>query len=196
MSSNIDIAIPPFGNATTAGVRANFTAAKQEIEELQKNVGYADYNDSATSVTPISVSSNTWTKLTNNKLGANTQIHLPDGITNLWNPVTNQMVLTEVPVHSMVDFRADIEVTTSSANQPVRVLLEMAIGDAIQFSLPSNDMTFKSAGSHKVVATIPFYVGSDPVKSNPSEFRIWSDASCTVKVNGWYIRIIKHLGIG
>lgn len=35
MASNIDVAVPPFGNATTAGVRANFLAAKQEIEVLQ-----------------------------------------------------------------------------------------------------------------------------------------------------------------
>lgn len=35
MASSIDPAIPPFGNATTAGVRNNFAAAKSEIEALQ-----------------------------------------------------------------------------------------------------------------------------------------------------------------
>lgn len=35
MASNIDPLIPPFGNATTAGVRANFASAKTEIEDLQ-----------------------------------------------------------------------------------------------------------------------------------------------------------------
>lgn len=35
MASNINPAIPPFGSATTAGVRANFAAAKAEIEALQ-----------------------------------------------------------------------------------------------------------------------------------------------------------------
>lgn len=35
MASSINTAIPPLGNPTTAGVRANFTAAKSEIEELQ-----------------------------------------------------------------------------------------------------------------------------------------------------------------
>lgn len=38
MASNIDAAVPPFGNATTAGVRANFAAAKAEIEALQQGV--------------------------------------------------------------------------------------------------------------------------------------------------------------
>lgn len=36
MASDIDVAVPPFGNATTAGVRANFAAAKAEIEDLQR----------------------------------------------------------------------------------------------------------------------------------------------------------------
>lgn len=35
MASSIDTAIPPFGNPTTAGVRNNFSAAKNEIEHLQ-----------------------------------------------------------------------------------------------------------------------------------------------------------------
>ena len=195
MASNIDSAVPPFGNATTAGVRANFAAAKAEIEELQTQTGYVDYNDSATSSAPISVSANTWTKLTNNKLGANSQSHLPSGITNLWNAVTNQFALSELPLQSMVEFRADIEVTTTSANQVVKSELALAIGDAIAFNLPTNETAFKTAGTHRLLASVPFYIGSLPVKSNPGEFRLWSDASCTVKVNGWYIRIVKHLGV-
>lgn len=35
MASDINVAIPPLGSPTTAGVRANFSAAKSEIEELQ-----------------------------------------------------------------------------------------------------------------------------------------------------------------
>ena len=48
MSSNIDTAIPPFGNPTTAGVRNNFSAAKEEIESLQtaKVIRIQHFNDS------------------------------------------------------------------------------------------------------------------------------------------------------
>lgn len=195
MASSIDSAVPPFGNATTAGVRANFIAAKSEIEELQAQAGYVDYNDTATAGTPIAVSASTWTKLTNNKLGANSQSHLPNGITDLWNSGTNQLSLTECPVRTMLEFRADIEVTTTAANQVVKNEIALAIGDAIAFSLPSNELNFKTAGTRRVLVSIPFYIGSLPVKNNPGEFRIWSDASCTVKVNGWYIRVTKHLGL-
>jgi len=194
MASDIDVADPPFGNAKTAGVRANFAAAKAEIEELQTQLGYADYNDTATVGTPISVSASTWTKLTNNKLGANSQSHLPSGITNLWNAVPNHFAFAELPLYTMVEFRADIDVTTTGANQVVKGEISLAIGDVIAFSLPTNEMTFKSAGVHRVLASVPFYIGSLPVKNNPGEFRIWSDAGCTVKVYGWYIRVMKYLG--
>lgn len=195
MASNINVAIPPFGNATTAGVRSNFAAAKAEIEALQSQSGYADYADTATSVSPISVSSSTWTKLTNNKLGSHSQAHLPEGITNLWNPVTNQLDLSECPLHTMLELRADIDVTTTTANQVIKGEISLAIGDVIAFSLPTNEMSFKTAGLHRILASVPFYIGSLPVKNNPGEFRVWSDASCTVRVYGWYIRVAKHLGV-
>lgn len=33
------------------------------------------------------------------------------------------------------------------------------------------------------------YVGNELMRDNPGHFRIYSDAACTVKVNGWYCRI-------
>lgn len=195
MSSNIDTAIPPFGNATTAGVRANFAAAKAEIEALQRQIGFVDYNDAATGVSPLSVAPSTWTKLTNDKLGPNTKIDaLPAGVTNLWNSTTNQLVLTELPVNTMVDVRADLIVTTTAANQLVKFLSQFAIGDAIEFGLEASPFQFKSAGTQKLAVHGSFYIGSDPVRTKPAEFRIWSDAACTVRVNGWFLRVIKYLG--
>jgi len=195
MASNINSAVPPFGNATTAGVRENFATAKAEIETLQTQIGFADYNDAATGVTPISVGASTWTKLTNDKLGPSTKTNaLPSGITNLWNSTTNQLVLTELPLNTMVETRADLIVTTTAANQVVKFLSQLAIGDPIEFGLEVSASQFKTAGAQKMVIHCCFYVGSEPVRINPAEFRLWSDAACTVRVNGWYIRVIKFLG--
>lgn len=194
MSSNIDTAVPPLGNATTAGVRNNFAQAKTEIEALQQQIGFADYNDLATQTTAISVSANTLTKLTNDTLGPNTKTDaLPILVDSLWDAVTNQLDLTDLTVNTMVEFRCDIQVTTTAANQNVRVELALAIGNAIAFSLPSNTISYKTTGVQRIIAQIPFYIGSTPVRTNPGEVRIFSDAACTVRVNGWYIRVIKYL---
>lgn len=193
MTSAIDITKPVTGSPTTQSVRDNFTTAKSEIEALQDRVGFADYNDNGTVASPIAVSVSTWTKLTNDKLGANTTIHLPDGITNLWDATNGELFLDEVPLYSMVDVRADLLVTTSAANQAVKFRTRLAIGHASEFSLEANGMHFKTAGAQNVAINSSFYIGSIPVRDNPGRFEIWSDATCTVRVNGWYIRVIKHI---
>lgn len=193
MTSAIDATKPIAGNPTTSSVRSNFTAAKSEIEALQNRNGWADYQDTATTTTPISVSPSTWTKLTNNKLGANTQSALPSGVTNLWNAVSNQLVLTEIPLKSTLEARIEIAVTTTAANQVVRLRTRLAIGTIIEFSLESTQNQFKTAGAQNIVQSGSFYIGSDNVRLNPGEFQIWSDASATVVVNGWYIRVSKFI---
>lgn len=194
MTSAINPLNPIAGTPTTASVRANFAAAKAEIEALQRQIGYADYNDTLTTTTPIAVSPSTWTKLTNNKLGANTRSRLPVGVTNLWNSTTNQMDLTELPVDAMIAFRMDLVVTTSAVNQIVKPRTSFAIGNPVAFQLEYSENYFKTAGAHKLVVSGSFYIGSDAVKNNPAEFQLRSDASCTVVVNGWYFKVDKFLG--
>lgn len=193
MTSAIDATKPVTGNPTTQSVRDNFAAAKSEIEAIQGRVGFIDYNDTATATTPIAVSSSVWTKLTNNGLGANSLKKPPAGVTDFWNAVTNQFSFTELPLFSMIDLRVDVVVTTSGANQTVQFRMNMAIGDAINFQIPSGEFIYKTAGAHSVTVNIPFYIGSNPVKNNPAEIQIFSDAACTVRVNGWYIRASKYI---
>jgi len=192
MASAIDATKPVVETPTTQSVRDNFAAAQSEIEVLQGAVGFADYSDTATTSTPISVSPTTWTKLTNNGAGAQTLKKLPAGVTDLWNTSTNQLSLSQLPLYSMIEARLDLVVTTSTANQVVQIRTSLAIGDAGAFTLPTGEAFFKTSGAHTVVASIPFYIGSAPVRANPGEFQIYSDASCTVKVNGWYIRAHEY----
>lgn len=194
MASSINTAHPQNGVASTANVRANFSAAKSEIETLQSRSGFVDYNDSATSTTPISLTSSTWTKLTNNKLGIYTKTDaLPSGITNVWNSTTNQLDFTQIPVNSMVRLRADYTVTTTSANQVVRLRILFAIGDASQFSLQNSESHFKSAGAQVITSYFDFYIGSNAIKNTPAEIQLFTDASATAIVRGWYIVIDKAI---
>jgi len=193
MASNIDVNIPPLGAPTTSGVRANFAAAKAEIEALQGANGFVDYNDAATGVTPISVTSSTWTKLTNDKLGPYTKIDAaPSGVTNLWNAVTNQLALSEIPINSTVSIRADLLVTTTAANQIVAMRTQLGIGSDSAFPLDMTDIQFKTAGAKNVIGNFHFYIGSADVQNSPGEILIWSDSACTVRVNGWFIRVMKR----
>lgn len=193
MASDIDITQPPFGNATTAGVRANFATAKAEIEALQQQIGYVDYNDANTGVTPIAVSPSTWTKMTNDTLGPQTRVRLPVDVTALWNAVTNQMDLTSLPVDSMLVFRADMTVTTTAANQILKFRASMSIGGVSPYTIEGTELQFKTAGAHKLMRETSFYIGSEDMRNHPAELQLWSDAACTVRVNGWYIQVTKNL---
>ena len=194
MPSNIDAAIPPFGNPTTAGVRNNFAAAKAEIEAIQGSIGFVDYNDLATATTPISVTANTWTKLTNDTAGPFTKTDaFPSGITTLWNATNNQIDLSQCPLKTMVNARYDIVVTTTAANQVVEMAVYLGIGSPSAYSTQRFIQQFKTAGSYNVAPFGGSYVGTNDIKNYPAEIRVRSDAACTVKVNGWYFQIFNKV---
>jgi len=194
MTSAINANYPVTGTPTTQSVRDNFAAAKAEILALQSSIGYADYNDTLTTTTPISPTINTFTKLTNNGLGVNTNTaHLPSGITSIWNTTTSQADFTQLPLYSMVNARYDIQVTTTAANQVVYLSVFFAIGSASAYESPKLYQQFKTAGTYPITVFSGSYIGSTDVKNYPAELRLKSDAACTVKVNGWYFQVFKKI---
>jgi len=191
MSSNIDTTIPPFGNPTTAGVRNNFSAAKDEIEALQNSVGWCDASHSGTTQ---AITADTSTKLLNDATGDYCAAYLPNGMSPLWNATANQFDFGEVPLHTMVDLRIDIELTTTSLNQEAEIEVRFGVVSASEFGLVWGPrMYYKSAGVKKVCCYNGYYIGSEDIKNYPAEIRIWTDDSATVKVNGWYSRIITPI---
>ena len=194
MTSAIDTSKPVTGSPTTQSVRDNFLAARNEIVALQASIGYADYQDTLTTTTPISPTIGTFTKLTNNGAGSQTNTsHLPDGITSLWNTSTNQIDLTQVPLYSMVNARYDIQVTTTGANQAVYLSVFLGVGSPSVYEAPKLYQQFKSAGVYPMTIFTGSYIGSTDIKNFPAEIKIKSDAACTVRVNGWYFQVLKKI---
>lgn len=192
MASNIDIFIPPFGNATTAGVRGNFAVAKTEIELLQNATGFVNYQDTATQTSPIAVSSGVWTNLTNNTLGTQTLNKLPLDVNGLWNPATNRFNFSSLPLYTQLTGRFDIEITTSGNNQDVDLQALVGIGSPSEYAFPLMTMVrFATAGAHRINVFNGMYIGSNDIKNSPASVQIRSNASAMVKVGGWYISIQK-----
>lgn len=190
MASDIDAAIPPLGAATTAGVRANFLAAKNEIEALQGAVGFANYEDTATAGAPIALTANTWTNLTNNGLGARTLDKLPVSVDTLWNTTTNRFDFSDLPLFTQLTGRFDITVVTTTSNQLVDVRALVAIGSVSEYPFPLvTQMLFKTAGTHQINIFNGMFIGSSDVKLNPCALQVRSDATATAKVAGWYVSV-------
>lgn len=156
--------------------------------------GFWDYNDTATTSTPIALTTpGTEYQLTNNGLGVNTYLaaRLPS-LLNIFNTSTNYFSFIGLSVGDMLDIRVDLEVTSTNANTIVDIVLELGIG-ATPYKLTVDRQYLKSSGTHKIVSSLPFYIGNFNTLDNPARLLMKSDtAGASVKVNGWYVRAITN----
>ena len=79
--------------------------------------GFIDYNDTATSITPITLPADTWTTITNDGLGVfSNDTYRPDGVTELYDVSTDQVDFSELALGDTVFIRNDFVVTPNSNN--------------------------------------------------------------------------------
>jgi hypothetical protein len=154
-------------------------------------IGFWDYNDTATTATPITLTPTaTAVKLTNNGLGSKTnKTYKLDDVAEVWNTSTNQLDFSGLNLGDTVDIRFDITVTTTGANHEILLDLQLAIG-ATPYTLQVQRINFKTAGTYSLVVWFGLYMGDANTLNNPGEIRAQSDTGTTdtVVVNGWYIR--------
>jgi hypothetical protein len=156
--------------------------------------GWADYEDTATKGTPISVTA-TPTVLTNDGLGVDTNTkYLPssgNGVTQLWDASSNGFDFSDLNVGDMVDIRMDINVITTSTNTAVDVNLHMGSGGSVVVPFISQQ-NFKTAGTFEVIRYMGVYIGSTDVRDSLAQLKVSADKNCTCTVNGWYVKVIRR----
>ncbi len=164
----------------------------QAPEQLLNSVGYFDYNDLATQTTPLDAVTNVPLKLVNDTEGANTNTsENPYGVSYVWDYTTNQFNFSELSIGDTIDIRIHVQVTTTTANQKVNLDAKFGIGSVSEFTNSIYENQFKTAGIHEINFVAPFYMGSTYITDYPAELYLTTDANATVKVNGWYVRIIR-----
>jgi len=172
----------------------NVVLNEVSIGEVANNArfGFADYNDLATSTTPLPITTaNNPNPLSNDALGAQTNISfLPSGVTKLWNSTTNRFDLSELPLGSTVDIRLDIDLIMPSPNTEVSIVLELGSGAGRYDITYLSGEDFKDAATHKVTLFNSFYIADSNTKDGGGVFSIITDKTFSVKVNGWYCRVI------
>ncbi len=156
------------------------------------SVGYFDYNDAVTQTTPLTLVANTALKLTNDTLGAFTNIDQPPyGVSTVWDAANNEFDFTQLSIGDTIDVRIHLVVNTTASNQKFHISAKFGIGSTSVFENIIFDTQVKTAGANEVSFVAPFYIGSNDIKNYPAELYITSDSSGTVKVNGFYIRILR-----
>lgn len=156
--------------------------------------GLFDYNDLATTTTPITVTGGGgFVDITNDELGAFTnKTYAPSGVTDVWDASGNAFDWSELKLGDMVDVRLDLSVIIASVNTEIAIVLELGTGGGmyqIPWLVPTN---FKTASTVIINEYNGVYMGDTNTLDNGGKFRIISDKTCTVVVNGWYCKILKR----
>jgi len=161
--------------------------------QLLNAVGTFHYADLATQTTPISVTSGVETLLTNDALGAYTNIsNAPYGVPTVYNADTNEFDFSSLSVGDIIHFRPDLNIDLTGTNTSYELYLKGSIGTAKEWIL---DLT--SGGERKSTAEfhkngfMGFDIAFEEMTTAPSQLFIKTDANATVKVNGWYIEVLR-----
>lgn len=179
----------------TSGLSTNDLIA-YDGEKMIKSVdgcriGFADYNDDATSTTPISVTGGAgFVDLTNDEAGSFTnKTFLPAGVTDVWDATTDRFDFSDLKLGDQVIIRVDVSVTTTAANQVIQMALELGTGGT-PYDLNFLRNQYKTVGEKNIVIAVPFYIGDANTLNNFGKIKIQSPDNCTVVVNGWYCNIM------
>ena len=160
---------------------------------LGRHFGIADYNDTSTASTPVTVSPDTWTTLPNDGLGAISRSNLPTAVDTMLG-AGGSIDITDFSENSWIDVRTDFTVTPSSNNSDLdfRFLLGAGLG---VYDLPS------SIGRLDQGAGVPYrrsgiingiYAGDLNTIDNPIQLQIKLSSGGTAVNAGMYLKVYKR----
>jgi len=163
---------------------------KTPIETL----GIYDYNDDATSTTPISLTANTWTHVTNDGAGANTnKTYALTDVSDIYDTSTGLFDFSDLVLGDVIGIRFDAEITTTGANETCDVDLVLAYGTGSEYRIPFIRNEFKTSEAHRINMYNEIYIGNTETLNNSARFEIRSDGNNDVEVFGWYCKVNKRL---
>lgn len=164
---------------------------KNKPASLYASIGFFDYNDLNTQTSPLVLTAGVPYKITNDTLGAFTNItNAPYGVSSIWDAVNNAFDFSELSIGDTIDIRTDLEITTIGSNENVKMFFRLAAGSPSEYDLYFYDKNFKSAGVNVIQDFTSIYIGSQDYIDYPTEFYIVGDNGGSVQVNGWYTRIL------
>ncbi len=171
---------------------ANVNEIKTSTNALYDTLGgFAFYEDTATTATPINLTADTWEDLTNNKAGSGTlTAHKPSYITgDLWDSATNTIDLSEVPVGKVLLIRNDYDITTGAAN--TRMDSRLYFPDTTKSVEFAHDLIATSGDEVRYSRTTQFFVTS-AIKTSGVKIQVKVDKNgATARVEDFQITILS-----
>ena len=159
-----------------------------------KQIGFVDYNDSATASTPVTLVKDVWTDVTNDKLGAFTNTdYLPGDMTNLMDGSTGHLDFSELTLGSDILIRIDFIVTPQTNNALVesRYVLGQGVNE---YALPIRSRRLDSGsgvGYSSEKGAFYIYMGDTNTLGGAGKLQVKLSTGGTLVNNGVAIKIFK-----
>ena len=173
-------------------IRDAFDKCNDNFTEVYdaKRFGIYDYENTITAqsfvATPIA--------LQNNGAGANTYKNILTGAADIYDTTGFEFDFSGLSIGDSDCIRVDLQITTSGANQNVRVYMELAQGTGAEYEIDFKQSFYKTAGVYSFSDAVNFvYMGNTNTKNNPATIYFDSDAGATVKVNGWACKADRQI---
>jgi hypothetical protein len=161
---------------------------------LDAHFGIADYNDTSTASTPLSLAADTWTTLPNDGLGSFTREHLPTGVTSLLIASSGAIDISGLSAQSTIKIRFDFGVTPNSNNSILN--FRLLLGDGVStYALPTSfGRLDEGAGIQydRGLFVGGVYAGDLNTIENPIFLQAKCSAQAQLLNRGMYIEVYKR----
>lgn len=153
-----------------------------QLNRAQKGTGFGDYNDSGT--TQIVVA-NVWTPLTDDATGVLTDVeHLPLGVNQLWDAITNTIDLSGLQIGDVVRVRIDLVITPSVNNSSFHIRLWFLSFGGWAMEKRQARMDEGAGVAYNWVEEFGFHVGSDDVRLGGARVEVLCGSDSSITLNG------------
>ena len=157
--------------------------------------GVADYNDAATTITPIPLIGDVWTSITNDGLGAATNLlYLPPGVTRLMDTSTGEFDFSELTLGSNCFIRNDFSVTPSTNNALLELRYQLGTGGGV-YTLETIVGRLDSGSGQPYRFSLlshMIYMGDLNTKDNPISLQVKLSTNGTIVNAGSAIGVNKR----
>ena len=154
--------------------------------------GFADYNDSATSTTPVSITADVWEEVPNDGLGAFTNTgFIPATVSSLFS--NNKIDVTDLDLGDAIIIRYDFTLTPSinGAFGELRLSLGSGLG-SYYLNRPIGTLSNGSGYDYQVTGEFYIYMGDANTRDNPIGLEVRCSEDASLVNAGVVIQVIKR----
>lgn len=156
--------------------------------------GFADYNDTATSTTPITLTAGVWIDITNDGLGSFTNTSsIPNDLTTLMDNTTGYIDPRELEIGDSLVIRNDYTITPSINNSLLKFRYELGTGGNLyQLETIVGRLDSGSGVPYRLALKPDFiYMGDSNTKDNFIKLQVNLENNGTLINSGSVIQVVK-----